>query len=339
MNINDIAREAGVSTATVSRVLNNLPVREENRLRVEEAIQKLDYMPNPFARGLMNKQSQAIGVLIASMSNSYYMEITDAIERRLRERELMLFLCSTDNDVETEKRYLKELLARSVDGIIVLDASNENYASGLFKGIAQKVPVVLVHSNPDIHDLDSVVIDQALGMRKVMEQLWRLGHRKVGFLRGREGIPYEVKEKAWRDFLAVHGQDPAAESLIVIEQGNTSEAISQAEEACLKILDSESRPSAIFACNDMMARGVVNAASRLGLRIPEQLSVVGHDNTILALSGRTQLSSVDLKMKSLGNAAVDLLYRHFDGGDPEPRRVFIVPEMVLRESTGPCAQP
>jgi LacI family transcriptional regulator len=335
MNINDIAREAGVSIATVSRVLNHLPVREENRLKVEAAVKRLDFVPNYLARGLMNKQSLAIGVLITSISNDYYMEITDAVERRLRERGLMLFLCSTDGETELERRYLNDLVSRRVDGIIVLDSSDENYASGLFRGVAQRVPLILVHSNPDILDVDSVVIDQRLGMRRVMEHLYGLGHREIAFLRGRAGVPYDIKEEAWRSFLSERGIVPSPERLVVIEQGNASEAIGQAEEAMGETLRSASRPTAVFACNDLMARGVVNAASRLGLRIPEDLSVVGHDDTVLAISGRTQLTSVDLKMKSLGGAAVDLLYRAIDGGDPEPRRVFIVPELVVRESTGP----
>lgn len=337
MTITDIAKEAGVSIATVSRVLNRMPVREDNRLKVEEAVRRLEYVPNYHARGLMSKESRVIGVVITSISNGYYMEITDAIERRLRESGYMLFLCSTDGEISLERQYLGDLLGRKVDGIILMDASWENHASGFFRSLSRRVPLVLVHSNPDIHDVDSVVIDQELGMRKVMDHLLGLGHRDIAFMRGREGFSYDIKEAVWHRCLENAGiiSGSGAGMRIVIERGNESESIGLADEAATLVLKAPGRPSAIFACNDLMARGVLNAASRLNLRVPEDLSVVGHDDTILALSGRTQLTSVDLKMKSLGNAAVDLLYHVMEGRDREPRRVMLVPELVLRESTGP----
>jgi len=336
MNINDIAKAAGVSIATVSRVLNKLPVREENRIKVESAVKRLGYVPNYLARGLAGKQSFAVGLLITSVSNGYYMEITEAIERKLRAKGLMLFLCSTDGEVALERQYLDELVSRGVDGVIVLDASNENYESGFFREASRRRPLVLVHSNPAIHDVDSVIIDQPLGMRRVMDHLLALGHRDIAFVRGREGWSYDVKEAAWRACLGERGIAPAPGRLVVLDQGNTGEAIGLADEAMTALLRARPRPSAVFACNDLMERGVLNAAAREGVRVPQDLSVVGHDNTILALSGRTQITSVDLKMRSLGAAAAELLLHAMEGGDPEPRRVFFVPELVLRESTGPA---
>lgn len=338
MTIEDIAREAGVSIATVSRVLNNQSVRPESRARVEAAVEKLNYVPNAFARGLMSKRSKAIGTLITSMSNAYYMEITDVIERRFRDQGSMLFLCSTDGDHRQEKDYLQDLVSRQVDGIIVIDPSMENYANGVFRGIARRLPLVLVHSWTEFSGLNAVTIDQQLGMLRVMERLWAEGHRDIAFLRGRHGHSYDIKEQAWRDFLLRRGHPAEACRLVVIERGNGEEAIPLARDACRALLDAPppKRPSAIFACNDLMALGVLAAAHGAGLDVPGELSIIGHDNTALTLTCRPPLSTVDLKMRSLGNAAVDLLLHAMDPKDPEPRRIMIEPELVLRGSSGPA---
>ncbi len=162
-----------------------------------------------------------------------------------------------------------------------------------------------------------------------------MGHRDIAFLRGREGYSYDIKEEAWRRFLTDRGAPPLADRLMIIEQGNATEAIGLAEEASISLFRRKPFPTSIFACNDLMAVGVLKAAARERVAVPAELSVVGHDNTSLAMSGHTHLTSVDLKMSSLGAAAVDLLFHAMQGTDPTPRRVLINPELVVRESTGP----
>ncbi len=339
MNIVDVAREAGVSTATVSRVLNSLPVREENRRKVEAAIKKMEYIPNMVARGLTSRQSFAIGLIVTSVSNSYYLEITESIERKLRERGLMLFLCSADSDRAEERRYLTDLVSRRVDGIIAVDPSLEVFESGFLGGIAKRVPLVLVHSHPSIGGIDSIFVDQAAGMNAVMENLWGLGHRDIAFLRGAEGYTYDLKEEAYRAFLAGRGRKPREERVIEIPQGNAIEAIEQAEErmsasfAEWRRAEGGDRPTALFACNDLMALGSLKAAEHSGIRVPEELSIFGHDNTALAMCGTKTLSSVDLHPRSLGSAAADLLIHAMYDEDKTPRRVLVEPGLVIREST------
>jgi DNA-binding LacI/PurR family transcriptional regulator len=331
MTINDIAKEAGVSTATVSRVINKQSVSAEKKARVEAAIEKLDYTPNILARGLMNKSTGAVGVLTTSMSNPYSMEITEAVERWFRERGRMQFLGCTEGDHAQERRYLNDLVSRQVDGIIIIDPANENVESGFLKTAAGRIPLVLIHSIPTLTDISSVVIDQPLGMVRVMDHLLRLGHRDIAFLRGRHGFSYDIKERAWRDCLVQAGLPPAEDRLVVVEDGNTEEAIDQVRDALVRRFRTGPLPTALFACNDLMAMGALEAASQAGLAVPGDLSVVGHDNTVLALHGK--LTSVDLKMRSLGLAAAELLAHVIEGTDTEPRRVMFVPDLVLRDTT------
>jgi DNA-binding LacI/PurR family transcriptional regulator len=331
MTITDIAREAGVSTATVSRVINHLSVSDDKRARVEAAITKLNYTPNALARGLTSKSSRAIGVLTTSMSNQYYMEIAEVIERRFRDAGFMQFLGCSDGAHDRERRYIEDLIARQADGIIVIDPANENVESGFFKRVAARLPLVLIHSIPSLVDIDSVVIDQPLGMERVMDHLFALGHRDIAFVRGRHGFSYDIKEKAWGQALERQGATLASDRLIVVEDGNTEAAVELVREELTRRFQAGSVPTALFACNDLMAMGALEAASRAGLRVPEDLSVVGHDNTLLAVHGG--LTSVDLKMRSLGLAAADLLNHVLAGSDNEPRRVMLVPDLVLRGTT------
>jgi LacI family transcriptional regulator len=336
VTIHDIAKEAGVSTASVSRVLNSRTVREETLRKVEAAIRKLEYVPNFFARGLSGAESRTIGVLITSMSNSYYMEITQAIERRLRERDFTLLLCSTDLEAALERRYLKEHMSRRVDGCIVIDPTVENIRSGFFRRMAAHLPLVLLQPDPDIREIDSVIVDQRQGMRDVMDYLFSLNHKDIAFVRGQVGHSYDIKEEVWRSQLIGRALVIKPGRVVNIPDGNSAEAILETETAVTRILESGDRPTAIFCCNDLMARGALRAANRAGIAVPAELSICGHDDSVLAISGSMGLSSVDLKMRSQGRSAVDLLFHAMEGSDPEPRRILIAPELVVRDSTGPC---
>jgi LacI family transcriptional regulator len=342
MRIEDIAREAGVSPATVSRVLNrpNL-VKKATRDRVLAVIDTNDYIPDSLARGLMNKRSGTIGVLIISISNAYYMEITEAIQRCLREANLMMILGATDDSPALEKRYMLDFASRRVDGIIVIDASPENFASGFYAKEAAKRPVVFVHSNEAMRGsgLREVFLDQRLGMRKAMEHLWGLGHRDIAFLRGRHGFSYDLKEKAWAEWLRERGVVPRPELVLRVDEPNTEEAIPLAENAVIEAIRAGIVSSAIFCCNDLQARGAMSAAMKLGLRIPEDISVMSHDDTILALSGRVQLSAVDLKMRQVGQAATALLLKALRGESSAEGPTYIEPEIEVRDSTAKVQTP
>lgn len=331
MTIDDIAKAASVSTATVSRVINGKPVSSDRKARVEAAIERLQYVPNRAARALMSRTSQAIGVLVTSMSNQYYMEITEVIERRFREEGFMHFLCCTEGDRGRERNYLSELISRQVDGVIVIDPSLENVKDGFLKSLAGRVPLVLVHPLSDLADIDSVVIDQRFGMTRVMDHLTTLGHKAIGFVGGVVGYSYSLKEDAWREAHREAGRDPEAQFLVHIEDANTENAIAQTREKLVPLFRSGPVPTALFACNDLMAIGVLEAAAEVGLKIPDDLSVVGHDNTILA--SHSNLTSVDLKLKSIGLASADLLIHCIRGKDTEPRRILLTPELVHRSTT------
>jgi DNA-binding LacI/PurR family transcriptional regulator len=310
-------------------------VKPDTRERVMAVVRRHEYVPDSLARGLMTKRSKTIGVLIISISNAYYMEITETIQRRLRDSGFMMLLGATDDSAELEKRYILDFASRRVDGIIVIDASHENFASGFFARQAAKMSLVLVHSDETIKGsgLREVFLDQRLGMRRAMDHLWSLGHREVAFLRGKNGFSYDLKEAAWAEWLREHGVEPQPGLVLSVDDGNSEDAVPLADEVVGRAIKDGIVRGAIFCCNDLQARGAVSAATKAGLRIPEDLSIVSHDDTILAVSGRVQLTSVDLEMRRVGNAAAELLLSALAGEDEGALSLTIEPELVIRGST------
>jgi DNA-binding LacI/PurR family transcriptional regulator len=336
MNILDVAAAAGVSSATVSRVLNGGKVTPETTAKVEAAIRKLNYFPNNLARTLITGKSMNIGIVTHSLTNSFSMEFVDAVSQRLSELDYRLFVTSSGTNgmsrEDVEAKYLSSFLSQKVDGIILHDPSMINYESGFYGEIAKQVPFVMVHSSSQVTDINSVLIDQVLGMQKVMDHLLGQGHRRIWMVRS-HGYSQDLKEAVWRSALRAVGMEPSDDDVINSPQGDAEIGITNAEEWVSRRLARSEPPTAIFAANDIQGIGVKAALLGAGLRIPEDVSLIAHDNTILAEIG--QFSSVDMKRASAGHATVDLLLSCIRGRDKEIRRVYLTPDLIHRGSTRP----
>lgn len=333
--IDDVAREAGVSTATVSRVLNDFTVREVTRKKVEAAIKKLNYSPNYLAKGLMSQKSFSVGVLVPTLSNHYFTEIVEAIEDRLRSHKQMVLLCSTKDDPEREKEHIRNLTTRRVDGVIVVDGTSENSRNGFFEQISVHTPLIIINGDTAGVPVNTVLTDQEEGMRMALDYLFRLGHRRIAFIRGKRGFSYDQKEAVFRRYYKNHNTEIDEKLITHISYENTEESITLTEERLKNTLQGYQRPTAVFACNDLMAMGVVNAAEKLQLSIPEDLSVMGHDNTLVAKMGKNTFTSVDIKKHKLGTTSADMLVQIMNEKDSEPRRLIFHPEIIDR---GSCMQ-
>jgi LacI family transcriptional regulator len=334
MTIVEIAKEAGVSIATVSRVLNNGSVSPSTRSIVEEVIRKHEFNPNVQARALIKNQSNVIGVIIHGISNFFHTEFIEVLEKVYSDLNCMLFICicQGDNQEKNEQKYLDALVDRHVDGIILHDPTPENYDSGFLSSVAKKIPLVIVESFNAGNDLNTVDVDQAYGMQLVMRHLMDLGHRDIMFLRGSFGYTYRIKEDIWRKTLTDKGFPPPPENMCVIPQGNAEIGLMETETVLIERFKSGNIPTAIFASNDIMAMGAFNAARKFGLRVPEDISIIGHDNSILAENNN--LTSVTLNTNSVGRSAIDLLSHAMDDIDPVPRKIIIAPQLVLRSTSG-----
>lgn len=330
MTISEIAKEAGVSIATISRVLNNGSVSKATREHVESTILRLNYIPESIVSNIVNTPIKAIAVVTHGLSNYFSMEFAEAVSTRYSEEDVIFYLCC-NHDPKSEYRNLMDLMARGIDGIILHDPAGVNYESGLYQEIMKRVPIVVVHSFPSEYDFNSITVDQTNGMKKAMKNLLDLGHKDILFIRGIEDVfSMVLKEKIWRESLLDAGINPDPLNVVKIQESDSDRAIHHTEEALAKFFETGRHPTAIFTCNDLMGLGTLNAVRDQGYSVPEDISIISHDNTTLA--GSSRLTAVDMKIHSVANAAVDLMDFILEGKDSTLRHVTIIPDLVNRNS-------
>lgn len=332
VTINDVAKEAGVSITTVSRVINgNYPVKQETRQRVEEAIKKLNFQPNPIARSLVCRKTNSIGIVVPSITNMYFTEVVDGIEKYARMNSYDIFLNITNGDAKAEINAVNKFIERYVDGIIVVDPQTENILSGFYNEIVNTVPVVFVNGYHQEIDLSFVISNEENGFKNALKHLNKTGHKNIIFVRGESSYSYDLKENIYKKFIKNIG---SREYILTVNAGNSIEVVENTKKAILSI-SSEIKLgedfTALIACNDLMATGVLNACLELGIKVPDEFSIIGFDNIILSQMTTPKLSTVDQNMKKLGEKSAEMLLNYIESGY-EADKVLINTKLILRES-------
>lgn len=330
--IREVASHAGVSYQTVSRVINNHPeVSVETRAQVLRAITELDYHPNAQAVSLSRNRSDIIGVVVSHIIGSFFAEITEGIARSL-ERHQRFMLMSCASEPEQEEFILSLQRSRRIDGLIVVlpvGASLERVRHLA----ASRMPIVLIDVQYAV-DVTGIMVDNTQGAEQAVEYLIGLGHHRIGIINGRNDIPVgQMRMDGYRMALARHGicADPA---LMVPGRFDFESGVAGTEQ----LLSLAYPPSAIFATNDIMALGVVQAATRRGLRVPDDLSVIGFDDTVEARYSLPPLTTMRQPLREMGEIAVQLLLQRLDEPGMPPERVVVPTELVLRSSCAPLRQ-
>jgi LacI family transcriptional regulator len=334
ITINDVAREAGVSITTVSRVLNNnYPVKQETRLKIESAIEKLNYKPNTMARSLITKKSSMIGVIVPGITNLFFPTIVEAIDELMKSKGYSIALSNTEGEAKTELKLIEELLGRQVDGIIIIDPTMENLQKGFYDKISKSLPLIIVNGSADSNKCSFVCYDEEVGTIEAFRYLMDLGHKKIAFIRGHKSFSYDIKQKIYQDM--IEQEKLQYEKIVNVGKGNSIEVVERTQKNVEELLATGDRPTAIFACNDLMAVGVMNACNKLGIKVPEQLSIIGFDNTLLASITQPKLTTVDLNMKEIGlRSAVELL-DIIENKSKSRKKIILDTRLVVRES---CSQ-
>lgn len=331
VTINEVAKEAGVSITTVSRVVNNnYPVKKETREKIEKAIEKLNYKPNVMARSLITKKTSMIGVIVPGITNLFFPTIVEAIEEHIKEKGYSISLSNTEGDAAHERELIDRIVSRQVDGIIVIDPRLENLKSGFYDGITKSVPLIIINGAPSGSKCSFVSYDEEVGTREAFDYLVELGHKKIAFVRGHKSFSYDIKERIYREVLEAQSLD--YHRVINVGRGNSIEVVENTENMIDSIFSKEERPTAVFACNDLMAVGVLNASSRLGIKVPEELSVIGCDNTLIANISNPKLTSVDLDMKEIGARAAEELIGIIDNSERNRSKIIMDTKLVIRDS-------
>jgi LacI family transcriptional regulator len=340
--IADIAKAAGVSEATVSRVLNERTqgVGAQTRLRVKEIMAQMDFAPCGVARGLATGRSLAVGLVIPDVADPFFPLLIRGIEDALRKRGYGLFLCDSDQDIRKEAEHVRMLMEKRVDGVI-LNSTLSDCDCHLDLLDRRSVPYVLLDRIIEVRPGGAgVYVDNRKGGRMATELLLQGGARRLLFINGPEAL--SVCKLRWlgvQDAFQARGLDP---SLIRYQAGNYSvESGEQAAEAFLQAAQAQGQAAegtpcdAVFAANDRMAIGAMRALKRHGLRIPEQVEVVGFDDVEPGRLVEPPLSTVAQPAFEMGRKSAELLLALIDGKKPRKRMIVMEPALVLRGSTRP----
>jgi LacI family transcriptional regulator len=327
-----IAERAEVSIGTVSHVINGTAtVREKLRLRVLEAIRSLGYQPSQLGRGLRRNQTSMIGIIIPDITNPFFPGVVRGVEDVAYQRSYRIVLCNTDNDPHKETSYFNELRSYRPAGLLVIPSAESHIGTQLRATSASGPPVVCIDRRPSGWDGDVVVVANEAGSYTATRYLLRMGHRRLAVITGPKHLANAVERlKGFRRALS--------EERISIQPEYIQEARFDRDsgyKAALHLLRMLPRPTAIFACNDLMALGVLLAAREMNVSCPEELSVVGFDNLDFAEFTAPALTTVHQSGYQLGATAARLLLERIDGSKQRPKRVVLPTELKIRHSALP----
>jgi len=324
--IYDVARLAGVSTATVSRALNGTgQLAPATRAAIDAAVEQLDYRPNTIARSLVMKSTQTIALLLPDITNPFYAELVSGIqERALKEGHTML-LCTTEGDPEREEDYLSLLRAKQIDGALVdgLVLPPDRIARFVRDGF----PIVCLDRDVDSAAVPLVQVDNRLGALLATEHLIELGHTRIAHVAG----PPELGISGER---AAGYRDAHERHRIPVDSGLIAVGLFTAEGGYAAVQELLGREfSAVFAANDLSAMGVMSALTERGWRVPYEVSVVGFDDLRLAAFTSPPLTTIHQPAREIAERATQLLLDVTNGKRVQKRRHLLEPRLVVRGST------
>jgi LacI family transcriptional regulator len=330
MNIYDIAEEAGVSVSTVSRVLNNHPnVKAEKRVRVQHVLKKNKFVRSGIARSLAIKATKTVGVLTVDIRHIHYASIAYAIEQKMSILGYNVILCNTRENKKEQINYLKLLAEKQVDGVVMVGSifNTENIASSIERYIPQ-TPVVILNGTIKADNIYNITSSDSLGIIMSIDYLYKKGHRKFAFIQDYETWIADTKVQAFKHKMAEYGLASAEKAIIKVPNG-----LDGGRKAGEVFCQDYPNYSAIIGCEDLTAIGIAKELKLRGLRVPEDISIIGFNNSIYSQIYEPTLTSVDNKMELLATSAVDILFNVFNKRNPSAKTV-ITPVLVERESVG-----
>ncbi|MDR5695265.1 MAG: LacI family DNA-binding transcriptional regulator [Armatimonadota bacterium] len=330
MTIRDIARLTGYSVATVSRVLNGHPhVHPQTRARILSVIQKNGFQPHHAARALATSRTYVLGLLMSDITNPFYPELARGVEDAAAAHGYRVILCNTDGDLQKERAYITSLIRGRVDGLIFASVRLDD--SFLQHLVQQRFPLVLANRRFYGLPVDSVAVDNVLGAKRAVSHLISHGHERIVHITGPSYVSNAVERlQGYREAMEEAGLKVRKEWIVA---GDFTRRSGYAK--AIELLSLKPRPTAIFAENDNMAVGALGAAFELGLRVPEDVAIVGFDDIDLAGAEAIQLTTVSQHTYEMGEKAVSLLLQRIEAGERrDPIQVTLDPTLIIRRSCG-----
>jgi len=329
MNIYEVAKRAGVSIATVSRVINGNPrVRKETRERVEAVLREMNYTPNAIARSLVTNATQTIGVLTTDVRDSYYASAIYTIEQELRRLGYHVILCNTGMEPEKKAMYIRILMGKKVDGLIFVGSVfKERSGNNHILEAARQVPVVMLNGPLSGRNVYSIVCDDEYATTQIVDWLYQRGHRRIVYLYDVKSPSGMAKIRGFKKGLRGKGLEVKKCSLIQVPSG-----LEGGIEGVRRLEQAGASYTAIVTSEDEIAAGALKALLTLGKKVPEDVAVFGYNDSRIARCTTPELSSVDNRVEELAKGAARILHSVLQKQEVEPMTV-VMPRLVLRGSS------
>lgn len=326
----ELARRLKLTKGTVSAVLNDSPyarsIPEHTRERIKAAAREFNYQPNFFARTLRKKRTFTIGVIAEEIGDPYGGMIISGIEKALSEHNYFFLTGIHRHDPKILQQYLEILLARGIEGLITVDTILTS---------APPLPTVAVAGHCELDGVTNILLDHAKAAELALDHLYGLGHRDIAVIRGQ--VFSADSEQRWQSILQYSeklGRGVKADSVTQLKSDDPSPQ--QGYLVTKELLERNDRFTALFAYNDIASIGAIRAIRETGLRVPEDISVVGFDDIREAAYHLPSLTTVRQPLRRMGAIAAQCLIERIEGADGPSARIAIEPELVVRESSGPA---
>lgn len=330
--IRDVAAKAGVSPMTVSRVVNGSPrVKADTRERVEAAISELDYVPNHLARGLTQRKTGSFGLIVPDIVDPFFTLVLRGVEDVARRADYRVILCNTDGDVAREGAYLDDMIAHRVEGLLIAPVSDDSRRN-LRLLTQRRTPFVLIDRSIPELECDVVQGDSVGGARRLVEHLLGLGHRRIAHITESPRVSTaRDRLRGYREALAAAGLPFDPDLVVEAPAANTGGGY----EATLNLLTRPTEPTAIFAVNNLVAVGAVQALRERGRAVPADTALVCFDDITLASLLVPFLTVMAQPAETFGTLAAHLLLERINGRPADRRRLVVLPaDLIVRESCG-----
>jgi DNA-binding LacI/PurR family transcriptional regulator len=328
-SMNEVAKRAGVSVATVSRVLNNSNnVNDVTRTKILKAIKDLNYQPNRVAKRLRSKSvsSNLIGVLIPDIQNPFYVDVLRGIEDVASSNNYAIIMCNFGQDQERERMYLEILQSESIDGLIAAPASEDD--PQLKKMLSNGLPVVCVDRGLKDTDVDVVLVNNFDGAYKAVDHLVKQGYRRIAYISGLLTIPSSrLRERGYKEALQDNGIEIDQE---LIRYGDSKHE--SGVRLCEELLNMANPPDAVFTGNNLITLGALETIHRRGIKIPSEIAIVGFDDMYWSNSLNPPLTAVRQPAYEIGKRAGELLIQRIENPERECIQMILNAELKIRSS-------
>lgn len=328
--LKEVAKKAGVSTATVSRVINNGPnINDGTRFKVQQAMKALNYRPSRIAKRLRSKSSQGnlIGVVVPDISNPFYIDVLSGIDDYMQGHDYLMITCNFSQNEEKERLYIDALVSESVDGLIVAPAhEHDEKVMSLEK---ENIPFVCIDRGLQDVNADLVLVDNEKGAYEAVSFLLNEGYKKIAYISGHVRIPTSLlREKGYRKAL-MEFNIPVQENLLKYGDSSMKSGVDLARE----LLSQENRPDALFTGNNLITLGALQTIAEFGLKIPEDIGIIGFDDMPFSGTLNPPLTAVRQPAYEIGRRAAELLYQRISEPGRPNVKIVMETELIIRKST------